>query len=91
MTGEQVRWGLENLNVDEARQKALGAFGMFPPVKTSCDDHEGSGAVKVQQWDGKKWNAITPNWMVGDKALTRKLLEERSQPTRPRRKSRRPA
>jgi hypothetical protein len=22
MTGEQVRWGLENLNVDEARQKA---------------------------------------------------------------------
>jgi branched-chain amino acid transport system substrate-binding protein len=43
MTGEQVRWGLENLNVDAARQKALGAFGMFPTVKTSCDDHEGSG------------------------------------------------
>jgi branched-chain amino acid transport system substrate-binding protein len=78
MTGEQVRWGLEHLNVDAARQKALGAFGMFPTVKTSCDDHEGSGAVKVQQWDGKKWNAITPNWVVGDKALTRKLLEESS-------------
>jgi branched-chain amino acid transport system substrate-binding protein len=78
MTGEQVRWGLENLNVDEARQKALGALGMFPPVKTSCDDHEGSGAVKVQQWAGTKWVAITPNWVVGDKALTRKLLEESS-------------
>ncbi|QOL50877.1 ABC transporter substrate-binding protein [Massilia litorea] len=78
MTGEQVRWGLENLNVDAARQKALGAFGMFPTVKTSCEDHEGSGAVKVQQWDGKKWVAITPNWVVGDKALTRKLLEESS-------------
>jgi branched-chain amino acid transport system substrate-binding protein len=52
---------------------------MFPVVKTSCDDHEGSGAVKVQQWDGKKWNAITPNWIVGDKALTRKLLEESSE------------
>jgi branched-chain amino acid transport system substrate-binding protein len=78
MTGEQVRWGLENLNVDAARQKAIGAFGMFPTIKTSCDDHEGSGAVKVQQWDGKKWNAITPNWVVGDKALTRKLLEESS-------------
>ncbi|MEC5159939.1 MULTISPECIES: ABC transporter substrate-binding protein [unclassified Janthinobacterium] len=76
MTGEQVRWGLENLNVDDARQKAIGALGMFPPVKTSCDDHEGSGAVKVQQWDGKKWNAITPNWIVGDKALTRKLVDE---------------
>ncbi|MES2297397.1 MAG: ABC transporter substrate-binding protein [Pseudomonadota bacterium] len=78
MTGEQVRWGLENLDTDEARQKALGAAGMFPPVKTSCDDHEGSGAVKVQQWDGTKWNAITPNWIVGDKALTRKLVEEHS-------------
>jgi branched-chain amino acid transport system substrate-binding protein len=78
MTGEQVRWGLEHLDVNEARQKALGVLGMFPPVKTSCDDHEGSGAVKVQQWDGKKWNAITPKWVVGDKALTRKLLEESS-------------
>lgn len=78
VTGEQVRWGLENLNIDEARQKALGAMGMFPPVKTSCDDHEGSGAVKVQQWNGSKWVAITPNWVVGDKGLTRKLLEESS-------------
>ena len=78
MTGEQVRWGLEHLNIDEARQKALGAYGMFPTVKTSCDDHEGSGAVKVQQWDGKAWKAITPNWVVGDRALTRKLLEESS-------------
>ena len=78
MSGEQVRWGLENLNVDEARQKALGVLGMFPPVKTSCDDHEGSGAVKVQQWNGTKWVAVTPNWVVGDKALTRKLLEESS-------------
>ena len=78
MTGEQVRWGLEHLDVNEARQKTLGVLGMFPPVKTSCDDHEGSGAVKVQQWDGKKWNAITPKWVVGDKALTRKLLEESS-------------
>ena len=78
VTGEQVRWGLENLNINEARQKALGALGMFPPVKTSCEDHEGSGAVKVQQWNGAKWTAVTPNWIVGDKALTRKLLEESS-------------
>ncbi len=78
MTGEQVRWGLENLNVTEARQKELGVLGMFPPIKTSCDDHEGSGAAKVQQWDGSKWMAVTPNWVTGDKALTRKLVEESS-------------
>ena len=78
MTAEQIRWGFENLNVDEARQRALGAFGMFPTVKTSCQDHEGSGAVKVQLWDGKSWKAVTPNWVVGDKAMTRAMLEKSS-------------
>jgi len=76
MTSEQVRWGFENLNVDDARLKALGAFGMMPPVKTSCLDHEGSGATKVQQWDGTKWKAITPNWLTGDKAMIRQMVEE---------------
>ncbi|SFF59694.1 amino acid/amide ABC transporter substrate-binding protein, HAAT family [Duganella sp. CF458] len=78
VTGEQMRWGFENLNIDETRQKALGVHNMFPTVKTSCDDHEGSGAVKVQQWDGKAWKAVTPNWVVGDKVLLRKLVDESS-------------
>jgi branched-chain amino acid transport system substrate-binding protein len=78
LTGEQVRWGLENLNVDAARQKALGVPDLFPPVKTSCDDHEGSGATKVQQWDGSKWVALSKTWITGDKALVRKLLEDSS-------------
>jgi len=78
MSAAQIRWGFENLNVDEAKQKALGAYGMFPPVKTSCQDHEGSGAVKVQLWDGKTWKAVTPNWVVGDKAKIRAMVEESS-------------
>ena len=78
MSAAQVRWGFENLNVDDARQKALGAFGMFPNVKTSCQDHEGSGAVKVQLWDGKTWKAVTPNWVVGDKAMIRAMAEKSS-------------
>ena len=78
LTGEQVRWGFENLNVDAARQKALGVADLFPPVKTSCDDHEGSGATKVQQWDGSKWTPLSKTWITGDKALVRKLLEESS-------------
>lgn len=76
MTPEQVRWGFENLNIDDKRQQELGVSGLFPTVKTSCLDHEGSGAIKMQQWDGAKWVSITPNWIVGDKALTRKLIEE---------------
>ena len=78
MTAAQIRWGFENLNVDEAKQKALGAFGMFPTVKTSCQDHEGSGAVKVQVWDGKGWKPVTPNWVIGDKAKIRAMVEESS-------------
>jgi branched-chain amino acid transport system substrate-binding protein len=78
MTGEQVRWGLENLNVDDARLKVLGAFGMMPPVKTTCLDHEGSGAVKVQVWDGTKWKAVTPNWVYGDVAFIRQMVEEKA-------------
>jgi branched-chain amino acid transport system substrate-binding protein len=78
MSGEQVRWGLENLNVDAARQKALGAPDMFPEIHTSCEDHEGSGTVKVQQWNGSKWNAITPKWISGDRALTHRLQDEAS-------------
>jgi branched-chain amino acid transport system substrate-binding protein len=75
MTPEQVRWGLEHLNLSEARIKELGAAGMFPPIKTSCLDHEGSGMVKFQEWDGKGFKALTP-YMAGDRALVRKMVEE---------------
>ena len=76
--GTWLTFILENLNIDAARQKALGVSDMFPTIKTSCDDHEGSGAVKVVQWDGKQWVAVSKNWITGDKALVRKLLEESS-------------
>ncbi len=75
VTPEQVRWGLENLNLSEARIKELGAAGMFPPIKTSCLDHEGSGMVRFQQWDGKGFKALTP-YMAGDKELVRKMVDE---------------
>jgi branched-chain amino acid transport system substrate-binding protein len=75
MTPEQVRWGLEHLDLSEARLKELGASGLFPPVKTSCMDHEGSGMVKFQQWDGKEFKTLTP-FMAGDRALVHKMVEQ---------------
>ena len=74
MTPDQVRWGLEHLDLSEARLKQLGAAGLFPPVKTSCLDHEGSGMVKFQQWDGKEFKSLTP-YMAGDRALVRQMVE----------------
>src|SRR5918912_2443823 len=42
MTGEQVRWGLENLNLTQAKLDALGFAGVMRPISTSCVDHMGS-------------------------------------------------
>jgi branched-chain amino acid transport system substrate-binding protein len=75
LTGEQVRWGIENLNVDTKRLNQLGFSSMIPEVKTSCTDHSGSGLVRFQQWDGKKWRAVT-DWISGDRAMVRKMVEE---------------
>lgn len=75
LTGEQVRWGFENLNLDEARLKALGATGFMPPLKLSCADHEGPGKVKFQQWDGAQWKVIT-DWVDSDRPLVRGMIEE---------------
>jgi branched-chain amino acid transport system substrate-binding protein len=55
LKGEEVRWGLENLAIDQASIKRLGLDGFMSPVSTSCVDHAGGRAAGVHTWDGKKW------------------------------------
>jgi branched-chain amino acid transport system substrate-binding protein len=55
VTGADVRLGLENIKLDEARLKELGLAGFTAPVIGSCQDHENGGAIFVQQWDGSDW------------------------------------
>jgi branched-chain amino acid transport system substrate-binding protein len=55
LTGEQVRWGLENLDITPARVTELGAEGLIAPMKISCENHGGHGLVRIQQWDGAHW------------------------------------
>jgi branched-chain amino acid transport system substrate-binding protein len=78
ITGEQMRWGLENLNIDDKRLKELGASGLMQPLKVSCMDHEGGGSVKFLQWDGKKWNVIT-DWITSDQSIVRPMIEASAQ------------
>lgn len=66
LTGEQIQWGFEHLNIDSARQKALGIPNMIPQVKTSCSNHEGSGYTRFMQWDGKAWKPVS-GWIAADK------------------------
>jgi len=75
ITGEQMRWGIENLDLDDKKIKALGATGFLPPLHVSCSNHEGSGLVKFQQWDGKQWKVIT-DWIQSDQKIVRPMVEE---------------
>jgi branched-chain amino acid transport system substrate-binding protein len=75
MTAEQVRWGVEHLNLDDARLKAINAAGLMPPLRMSCADHEGSGLVKFQTWDGNQWKVVT-DWIAPDKQMIRGMIEE---------------
>ncbi|NQU64985.1 MAG: ABC transporter substrate-binding protein [SAR324 cluster bacterium] len=74
LSGEEMRWGLENLDINSKRVAELGATDFMMPLKLSCFDHEGGGAIKFQQWDGKKWNLIT-DWIQSDQSMVRPLIE----------------
>jgi len=55
VTGEDVRRGLETINLSEARLKELGAAGFAPTTRVTCEDHNGHNEVFLLQWDGGKW------------------------------------
>jgi branched-chain amino acid transport system substrate-binding protein len=75
ITGEQMRWSLEHLKIDAKRLKELGAEGFMPDLNVTCLDHEGSGKVKFQQWDGKQWKVIS-DWIDSDQTIVRPMIEE---------------
>ena len=69
MTGEQVRWGFENLNLTAARIKELGFEGMLQPLRFTCEDHQGADVARMQQWDGKAWKTISDYYKADDSIL----------------------
>ena len=73
--GEQVRWGLENLDLTAARLKELGLENFTRPVKVSCIDHETGGPIIIQQWDGKKWSMVS-DWIPTMRDIVRPMIEE---------------
>ena len=59
ITGADMRLGLENIDLSQARLKELGLEDFTGPIKGSCADHEGGGGIFVQEWDGANWNRIS--------------------------------
>jgi branched-chain amino acid transport system substrate-binding protein len=77
LNGDEGRWGLEHLNIDNARLKEIGFGGLMQKLRLSCSDHEGGGAARVQQWDGAKWNLIT-DWVQADRKTLRPLIDAKA-------------
>jgi len=73
MTGEQVRWGLENLALDQKKLDALGFSGVMRPLSTSCQDHMGSSWARVHTWDGSKWN-FSSDWLQADEQILKPMV-----------------
>ena len=74
MTGEQTRWGLENLSLDQKKLDALGFAGVMRPISTSCVDHMGANWARVHTWDGKQWN-FTSDWLQADEQILKPMVK----------------
>jgi branched-chain amino acid transport system substrate-binding protein len=74
ITGEDLRRGLETLNLTEARWAELGAPGFAAPIQLSCADHNGHNKVYLVEWDGTKWTRGS-DWIEPMKDKVRPLLE----------------
>ncbi|MDR1969152.1 MAG: ABC transporter substrate-binding protein [Burkholderiaceae bacterium] len=75
MTSEQIRWGLENLNLTQERLNELGFGKLLRPIKTSCDNHMGTDWARIAQWDGSKF-VVVSDWYQGDRSLIDPLVKE---------------
>jgi branched-chain amino acid transport system substrate-binding protein len=73
MNTEQVRWGLENLALDQKKLDALGFAGVMRPVSTSCQDHMGSTWARIHSWDGAKWG-FSSDWYQADEAILKPMI-----------------
>ncbi|PZQ46231.1 MAG: ABC transporter permease [Rhodovulum sulfidophilum] len=78
LTGDEVRWGFEHLQLSPERVKELGAENLFHSINVTWDNHEGDGYVTFQQWDGEKWNVVS-DWIAPDWALLRPIIEASSE------------
>jgi len=75
VTPEQVRWGLENLNLTPERLKEIGFDEIMRPIKTSCNNHMGDDWARIAQWDGSKFD-VKSDWYRSDKSIIDPMVKE---------------
>lgn len=77
INAEDMRKGLEALNITEARLKELGMENFTTPTTITCGDHSGHSRMFVAQWDGTKWTR-SGDWIEPMKTEVRGLIEQAS-------------
>ncbi len=79
LTPAQMRDGMENLEITEAKMTELGLPGFGPSFKVTCQNHGGDGLVAVVQWDyaSKSWNMIS-DFQQSDQDVLNPLIAEDS-------------
>jgi len=75
ITGDEMRRGLETLQITPARWKELGLDGFAAPIDVTCTDHNGHGSAYVQQWDGTKWVKVS-GWIAPIKDKVVPLIDQ---------------
>ncbi len=75
INGEDMRKGLETLELTPARIKEAGLEGFVDSMKITCKDHAGAHRMFVQRWDGKSWKKAS-DWITPMREKVRPMLEE---------------
>jgi branched-chain amino acid transport system substrate-binding protein len=73
VSGEQARWGYENLNLTQEKLDALGFRGVMRPVATSCSDHMGSAWARIHTWDGAKF-VWSSDWLQANEEIIKPMV-----------------
>jgi branched-chain amino acid transport system substrate-binding protein len=59
INGEDMRLGLENMDLTAERLKELGLEGFTAPITATCENHGSGGSIFLHQWDGEKFVVVS--------------------------------
>lgn len=74
ISGEDMRAGLESLNITAERWVELGLADFAQPLKLTCSDHSGHTQLYIQRWNGKEYEQASA-WFSPMTDVVRPLLE----------------
>ncbi len=79
ITSAQMRDGMENLEITEAKMAAIGLPNFGPEFKVSCENHGGNGFGAVSQWNAEAGSfELITEYYQSDQDVIGPLVDEDS-------------